>query len=169
MKENIILVDKDDQEIGNGEKMAVHKQGQLHRAFSVFIFNNKNKLMLQKRAANKYHSPNLWSNTCCSHPYPGEETLLGAERRLTEEMGFSCDLQEIFDFCYKIKFENGLNENEYDHVFIGKYNGKPELNLKEASDWKLVKLDDLKQDLGKNPKKYTHWLKLCLDKVILAV
>jgi len=169
MKKDIILVDKNDKEIGKGEKMAVHKQGQLHRAFSVFIFNDKDELILQKRATNKYHSPNLWSNTCCSHPYPGEETLLGAERRLTEEMGFSCDLQEIFNFCYKIEFENGLNENEYDHVFIGKYNGKPELNLKEASDWKLVKLDDLKQDLDKKPKKYTHWLKLCLDKVILAV
>ena len=125
--------------------------------------------MLQKRAAGKYHSPNLWSNTCCSHPKPSEKTLDGAERRLEEEMGFRCNLHEIFDFYYKIEFENSLCEHEYDHVFIGKYSEKPVLNLDEASDWKWISLGDLKEDLDKNPKNYTHWVKLCLNRVISAV
>lgn len=165
MKDDIILVNKNDSGIGVGEKMAVHRAGKLHRAFSVFVFNNKDELMLQKRAAGKYHSPNLWSNTCCSHPKPTEETLKGAERRLEEEMGFKCDLREAFDFIYKTKFKNGLIENEYDHVFIGKYNKEPVLNLDEASNWKWVSINDLKKDITKNPSNYTHWLKLCLNKV----
>lgn len=169
MKKDIILVDKKDKEIGLGEKMPVHRLGQLHRAFSVFIFNDKGELMLQRRAASKYHSPNLWSNTCCSHPHPSEQTLNGAERRLKEEMGFTCTLSKAFSFSYEVKFSNGLYENEYDHVYIGRYNQRPKLNSKEASDFAWVDLNKLKKDLAKNPSKYTHWLKLCLNKVITAV
>lgn len=169
MSNDIILVDKSDKEIGTGEKMKVHFEGKLHRAFSVFVFNDKNELMLQKRAPEKYHSPNLWSNTCCSHPYPHEQTLQGAIRRLEEEMGFQCELEKIFDFSYKVKFDNGLCENEYDHVFYGRYNKGPRINLQEASSWKWIDLHNLKKDLDKNPENYTHWLKLCLNKVILAI
>ena len=169
MKNDIILIDKEDNEIGEGEKMAVHKAGQLHRAFSVFIFNDKNELMLQRRAATKYHSPNLWSNTCCSHPYPGEKILDGAERRIEEEMGFKCGLEELLSFTYKVRFSNGLVEHEYDHIFVGEYSDEPNLNLDEASDWKWVDLEDLEKDMRKNPENYTHWLKLCLNKLITAI
>ncbi len=165
---DIILVDENDKKIGEGEKMDVHEKGKLHRAFSIFIFNNKSELMLQKRVAVKYHSPNLWSNTCCSHPRPGEKTLDGAIRRLKEEMGFNCSLEELLSFIYEVKFSNGLTENEYDHVFVGEYNDKPNLNLNEASDWKWVDLEDLEKDIRKNPENYTHWLKLCLNKLISA-
>lgn len=169
MIKDIILVDKNNKEIGEGEKMKVHKQGQLHRAFSIFVFNNKNQLMLQKRATEKYHSPNLWSNTCCSHPMPGEKTLDGACRRLKEEMGFSCNLKELFCFRYKIEFANNLIENECDHVFIGKYSNAPTLNMKEASSWKWIDLPVLKNNIDKNPNNYTHWLKACLNKVISGI
>jgi isopentenyl-diphosphate delta-isomerase len=169
MKNDIILVDENDKKIGEGEKMAVHEQGKLHRAFSIFIFNDKNELMLQKRAASKYHSPNLWSNTCCSHPKPAEKTKNAAERRIEEEMGFKCRLEELLSFTYKIGFSNGLIENEHDHIFMGEYNGKPRLNSIEASDWKWVDLEDLEKDIRKNPENYTHWLKLCLNKLITAV
>lgn len=120
MTENVILVDKNDQPIGQGEKTAVHKAGQLHRAFSILIFNDKGKLLLQQRAKGKYHCPRLWSNTCCSHPRPGEDILVAAHRRLQEEMGFDCPLEDKFSFIYKVKFDNGLTEHEYDHVLIGK-------------------------------------------------
>ncbi|NQU99744.1 MAG: isopentenyl-diphosphate Delta-isomerase [Parcubacteria group bacterium] len=169
MKNDIILVNENNKKIGEGEKMDVHEKGLLHRAFSIFIFNNKNELMLQKRAATKYHSPNLWSNTCCSHPKPSEKTKDGAERRIEEEMGFKCELEELLSFTYKVGFSNGLVENEYDHIFMGEHKDKPRLNLEEASDWKWVDLEDLEKDMHKNPENYTHWLKLCLNKLITAV
>ena len=166
MKNEIILVDEKDNEIGTGEKMTVHKEGKLHRAFSVFIFNSKNELMLQKRAKDKYHSPGLWTNTCCSHPKPGEKTIDAAGRRLKEEMGFNCDLQEAFSFIYKAKFGNGLSEHEYDHVFIGKFDGNPKPDKNEAGDWKWISILELENDMKRNPDNYTYWLKVSIDKLV---
>ena len=166
MKDEIILVDEKDNQISTGEKMTVHKEGKLHRAFSVFIFNSKDELMLQQRAKIKYHSPGLWTNTCCSHPKPGEKTEDAAKRRLREEMGFSCDLKEAFSFVYKAKFDNGLSEHEFDHVFIGKFDGNPKPDKKEAENWKWISFSELKKDMKRNPDNYTCWLKVSIDKLI---
>jgi isopentenyl-diphosphate delta-isomerase len=163
--EKIILVDKKDREIGTGEKLEVHKSGKLHRAFSIFVFNRKGELLLQKRAKGKYHSGGLWSNTCCSHPRAGEKLEKAVHRRLKQEMGFDCSLKEIFSFVYKVKFENGLYEHELDHVFIGNYGRKPEPDPEEAEGWKWISLNELKKDIQKNPGNYTYWLKVSLDKL----
>ncbi|MCK5044908.1 isopentenyl-diphosphate Delta-isomerase [Candidatus Parcubacteria bacterium] len=161
---DIILVDKDDNEIGKGEKMAVHLAGQLHRAFSIFIFNSQGEMMLQRRASTKYHSPGLWTNACCSHPRPGESLEQAAKRRLKEEMGFECDLQKVFSFIYKAKVED-LTEHEFDHVFIGKFDQEPVLNKEEADGWKWIELKQLIEDIIKNPKEYTCWFKIILTKL----
>ncbi len=161
---DIILVDKEDNEIGGGEKMAVHLEGKLHRAFSVFIFNSQGEMMLQKRASIKYHSPGLWTNACCSHPRPGETLEEAAERRLKEEMGFECDLKKVFSFIYKAKVEN-LIEHEFDHVFFGKFDQEPILNKEEADDWKWIEPRKLVEDIIKNPKEYTCWFKIILTKI----
>jgi isopentenyl-diphosphate delta-isomerase len=166
--EEVILVDTKDNEIATGEKMEVHRLGKLHRAFSVFVFNSKGELMLQKRAMKKYHSPGLWSNTCCSHPKPGETTEKAAHRRLREEMDFDCELKEAFSFVYKVRFDNGLIENEFDHVFLGRFDGKPRPNPDEADDGKWINLQELKDDVAQNPKKYSYWLRVALDKVMAA-
>jgi len=166
LKDEIILVDEKDNQVGTGEKMVVHKEGKLHRAFSVFIFNSKKELMLQQRATSKYHSPGLWTNTCCSHPKPGEKIIDAAKRRLKEEMGFNCDLKEAFSFIYKAKFDNGLSEHEFDHVFIGKFDGNPKPDKKEAESWKWITLAELRKDMKKNPEKYTYWLKVSIDKLV---
>lgn len=162
---DVILVDKNDKEIGSEEKMKAHREGKLHRAFSVFVFNLKNELLLQKRAKAKYHTGGLWSNTCCSHPQPGEATEKAAHRRLKEEMGFDCELKEIFSFVYRVKFDNGLSEHEYDHVFIGKSGNKPIPNKDEADGFRWVSLEKLKEDIKKNPEYYTYWLRVSLDKM----
>jgi isopentenyl-diphosphate delta-isomerase len=164
--EKIIIVDEKDRQIGTGEKLDVHKKGQLHRAFSIFVFNPKGELLLQKRAAGKYHSPGLWANTCCSHPRAGESLEDAVHRRLKEEMGFDVPLREIFSFMYKVKFGNGLTENEYDHVFIGKFGGKPKPDPEEVGGWKWISLEDLKTDVKKNPERYTYWLKVSLDRLV---
>lgn len=166
MGEKIILVDNKDKERGIEEKIKAHKEGKLHRAFSIMVFNSKGELLLQKRAKTKYHSQGLWSNTCCSHPLPNETIEKAARRRLKEEMGFDCKLKEIFSFVYKVKFENNLFEHEYDHVFIGKFDGKPMPNPMEAEDWKWIDVKELKKDIKENYNKYTYWLKISLDKVI---
>lgn len=163
--EEVILVDGNDREIGTEEKMKAHQEGKLHRAFSIFVFNSKGELLLQKRAKSKYHSGGLWTNTCCSHPRPGETLENSVHRRLKEEMGFDCELREIFSFKYKVKLEN-IFENEYDHVFIGKFDGKPHPNPEEVDEWKWIKLKELKNDMKKNPDKYSYWLKKSIDKVI---
>lgn len=168
--ERVILVDENDAEVGTEEKMKSHENGgKLHRAFSIFIFNSDGKLMLQKRAEGKYHCGGLWTNTCCSHPRPGETLEEATQRRLEEEMGFSCPLKKIFKFQYKADFSNGLTENEIDHVFIGKYGGEPELNEEEACEWKWVNLEELEEDIDKNPEKYTPWFKVSIPKVIKCV
>jgi len=164
--EKIILVDKDDRQVGTGEKMAVHREGKLHRAFSIFVFNSKGELMLQRRAKSKYHSGGLWTNTVCSHPREGEGLEEAAHRRLKEEMGFDCPLEEAFSFIYRVAFKNGLTENELDHVFVGRYDGEPVPDPQEADGWKWIPLEELKKDIVKNPEKYTYWLRLALDRLV---
>lgn len=167
MPEYVVLVDQNDKQIGVEEKIAAHEKGLLHRAFSIFIFNSQGQMLIQKRAAGKYHSANLWSNTCCSHPRPDESLDQAVERRLQEEMGFTCPLKEVFSFVYKIKFDDcDLFEHEYDHVFIGTFDGQPNPNPSEASDFKWIDLDELQMDIQEHPEKYAHWFKLSLKKVI---
>jgi len=166
MKDFVILVDEFDREIGQMEKFAAHFEGQLHRAFSVFIFNGEGEILLQKRNINKYHSGGLWSNTCCSHPRPGEKTEIAASRRLYEEMGMKCILFKAFSFIYKSELDNNLTEHEFDHVYFGYSNDSPVLNLEEAEDFKYVHPEILQDDIKKNPNLYTSWLKICLDNLI---
>jgi len=136
----------------------------LHRAFSVFVFNEKNELMLQQRAADKYHSPLLWANTCCSHQRDGESNLDAGKRRLQEEMGFECDLEEKTWFIYKAPFDNGLTEHELDHIMVGNYNGKPNINPEEVADYKWMTLEEVKNDIKNQPEIYTAWFKIIFDK-----
>jgi isopentenyl-diphosphate delta-isomerase len=147
------------------EKMEVHRKALLHRAFSVFVFNKKNELMLQQRAAGKYHSPLLWTNTCCSHPRPGETTKAAAHRRLAEEMGFDCDLTEIFSFIYKEPLDQGLTEHEFDHVFVGSFNGIPEINPGEVETWKWMSLENITTDMKTHPENYTVWFRIAFERV----
>jgi len=164
--EEVILVDENDKEIGTGEKIRTHKEGKLHRAFSVFVFNSKGQLLLQKRAKSKYHSGGLWSNTCCSHPRRGEPLLYAAHRKLKQEMGFDCVLEKVSSFIYKVQLDNGLSEHEYDHIFIGKFDGMVLPNPEEAEDCRWVKIYELKNDIEKNPDSYTYWLRISIDKMI---
>ena len=163
-KENIILVDKSDNQVGQGEKMAVHREGKLHRAFSIFILNSKRELFLQKRAEEKYHSGGLWTNTCCGHPRAGEDLMAAAHRRLKEEMGFDTDLHEKFSFIYRVELDD-LTENEFDHVIVGYYENEPIPNPEEVSDWKWISVEDLKEDIKSNPDDYTYWFKVALDEI----
>ncbi len=144
------------------EKMAAHEQGMLHRAFSIFIFNERDELLLQRRADSKYHSSGLWSNTCCSHPNPGEVVKVAAHRRLQEEMGFDCALDEIFSLTYKAAVGNGLTEHEYDHVLVGRCDASPQANPDEVQEWKWVSLASLSKEILRFPDNYTHWLKLII-------
>jgi isopentenyl-diphosphate delta-isomerase len=164
MKEYVVLVDEKDQKIGLMEKIEAHEKALLHRAFSVFIFNEKGELMLQQRAASKYHSPLLWTNTCCSHQRDGESNIEAGRRRLQEEMGFVTDITEVFSFIYKAPFDNGLTEHEFDHVMIGRYDKAPELNTEEAEAYKWMKMEDVKQDIEVNPSIYTAWFKIIFEK-----
>lgn len=164
-QEKVILVDENDQAIGVMEKMEAHEKALLHRAFSIFTFNNQGELLIHQRAHEKYHSGGLWTNTCCSHPREGETTLEAAKRRLQEEMGFVCELKEAFSFIYKAELDQGLTEHEYDHVFIGKFDGEPEINQSEVADWKYVNLENLKNDIVKNPDNYTVWFKIAIKEL----
>ncbi|MGQ3679343.1 isopentenyl-diphosphate Delta-isomerase [Tenacibaculum discolor] len=160
MKEQVILVDQQDNPIGLMEKIEAHEKALLHRAFSVFVFNDKNELMLQQRAAEKYHSPLLWTNTCCSHQRDGESNIEAGKRRLQEEMGFSCELEEVFSFIYKAPFDNGLTEHEYDHVMIGRFNDEPSVNPEEVASYKWMPLEEVKNDIENHPEEYTAWFKI---------
>jgi isopentenyl-diphosphate Delta-isomerase len=164
MEERVVIVDENDNILGNEEKLEAHKKGLLHRAFSVFIFNYQNQLLIHKRNSQKYHSGGLWTNTCCGHPRPHESVEKAAFRRLHEEMGFDCVLEKQFDFIYKADFENGLIEHEFDHVFTGHFNDAPNPNPVEVEDWKFVDWDWLVKDVNLQPKKYTVWFKICLEK-----
>lgn len=166
MNDYLILVDENDKQWGKLEKLLVHQLGLLHRAFSVFIFNSKGELLLQQRADEKYHSGGLWTNTCCSHPRFGEEVSWAIERRLNEEMGMRCKTYFAFSFIYKTKFENGLTEHEYDHVYFGVTNDLPLPEKSEVKNWKYITLENLEMEIIQQPEKYTEWLKLCLPRVI---
>jgi|TARA_B100001741_G_scaffold313280_1_gene318859 isopentenyl-diphosphate delta-isomerase len=162
-KENVILVDEKDNQIGLMSKLEAHQKGLLHRAFSIFIFNSDYKLLLQKRASSKYHSGSLWTNTCCSHPRDGEETIVAANRRLLEEMGIKTSLRKVFDFKYKAELDNNMIENEFDHVFYGVYDDDPVLNFNEAEDFKWIDMNTLKKDIHENGDQYTVWFKIAFD------
>lgn len=166
MKDLVILVDKSDREIGTMEKMAAHQKGLLHRCFSIFIFNGKGEVMLQKRAKSKYHSGGLWTNTCCSHPRPREDVEDAAHRRLREEMGFDCELREEFYFLYRARLGD-LSEHEYDHVFFGRYDKTPIINTEEADGWKWESFDNLVRDLHENSNNYTVWVKIAVSEIVL--
>ena len=166
VEEQVILVDTHDNPIGTMNKMEAHEKAVLHRAFSVFILNDKNEVMLQQRAAHKYHSPLLWTNTCCSHQRVGESNIEAGKRRLFEEMGFSADLKELFHFIYKAPFDNGLTEHELDHVMIGYSNENPVINPDEVESWKWMSIEAIKEDMLVNPKDYTVWFKIIFDEFV---
>jgi len=162
-EENVILVNEHDEQIGLMPKLEAHEKAVLHRAFSVFILNDKNEIMLQQRASHKYHSPLLWTNTCCSHQREGESNVEAGNRRLFEEMGIRTELKELFHFIYKSPFDNGLTEHELDHVMIGFFNENPSLNPDEAADWKWMRIADVKEDMALNPELYTIWFRIIFD------
>ena len=169
MEENVILVDVLDNQLGLMPKMEAHEKAVLHRAFSVFIFNDEGELMLQQRAAHKYHSPLLWTNTCCSHQRDGESNIEAGKRRLIEEMGFKTNLKEIFSFVYKAPFDNGLTEHELDHVMIGNFNGVPKINPDEVASYKWMTLEAVKKDIELQPKLYTAWFKIIFKESYLKL
>lgn len=170
MEERVILVDENDKEIGSEEKIKAHEDGgKLHRAFSVFIFNSKGEMLLQKRAGSKYHFGGLWTNTCCSHPHSDEPIEKTVHEKLKQEMGFDTELKEAFTFIYRAEFGNGLTEHELDHVFIGKFDGEPQPNPEEADDWKWVNVEELQRDIKENPDNYTPWFRIALERVISEV
>ena len=164
-EECVILVDENDVPTGEMGKMAAHEQGLLHRAFSIFIFNKRGELLLQKRAASKYHSGGLWTNTCCSHPRPGESVMDAAHRKLIQEVGFDCELKEVFHFTYHAELDKGLTEHEFDHVLFGIYENDPILNPEEAEDFLWVSMEHLEADIKQNPESYTVWFRICFEKV----
>lgn len=163
MEERVVLVNRNDEPIGLMPKMEAHEKALLHRAFSVFTFNKKGELLLQQRAAHKYHSPLLWTNTCCSHQRDGEQNIEAGKRRLNEEMGFETELQEVFSFIYKAPFDNGLTEHEFDHVMVGFFDGEPNINPEEVASYKWMHLEDVKKDMSKNPDIYTAWFKIIFE------
>ena len=164
IEENVILVNEKDEQIGLMPKLEAHEKAVLHRAFSVFVFNDNNELMLQQRALSKYHSPGLWTNTCCSHQRDGESNLQAGKRRLQEEMGFVTELEEKTSFIYKAPFDNGLTEHELDHIMVGHYNDAPVINREEVESWKWMPLESVKLDIATNPEEYTAWFKIIFDK-----
>ncbi|MGL4583532.1 MAG: isopentenyl-diphosphate Delta-isomerase [Flavobacterium sp.] len=165
MKEElVILVNEQDEQVGVMGKMEAHEKALLHRAFSVFILNENNEVMLQQRASEKYHSPLLWTNTCCSHQRVGETNIEAGRRRLMEEMGFEVELSDVFSFIYKAPFDNGLTEHEFDHVMIGYYDGEPTINLEEVESWKWMSIEGIKLDMEQHPEVYTEWFKIIFSK-----
>ena len=169
MKEELILVNENDEPVGVEEKITAHLNGVLHRAFSLFIFDSSGQLLLQKRTSTKYHSQGLWSNTCCGHPRPGETIEQASRRRLQEEMGFDCAVHKVFEFVYRVQLDDGFSEHEYDHVFVGRFDGPPTPNHDEVDDWKWVDLATLQHDIQTHPEHYTYWLRLSLDRLCRSV
>ena len=164
MTDTLILVDESDNQVGTEEKMKAHREGKLHRAFSILIFNSKGQMLLTKRAESKYHWGGFWSNACCSHPRKGESIEQAAHRRLKEELGFDCELQEGFSFIYEAVYENGLGEHEFDHVFIGTYDGEPEPDMNEVDSWRWADVESIAKDIS-NSAKYTPWLQIAWKKL----
>ena len=165
--ESLILVDRNDRQVGIGEKLQTHREGRLHRAFSIFVFDSAGRLLLQQRAPFKYHSASLWSNTCCGHPRPGESTEAAARRRLQEEMSITCDLRKVSAFVYRKRLTPHLTEHEYDHVLVGRFDGSPLPAALEVAAWRWVEVGDLRRELRDHPGRYTCWLKPALDRVPL--
>lgn len=163
--EFVILVDNNDHQIGLMEKQAAHIGPHLHRAFSIFIFNSQGELLMQQRALSKYHSPGLWTNTCCSHPRDGETLTEATSRRLMEEMGMTCEMHEVYTFIYKAPVGQGLTEHEFDHVWIGRSDETPQINREEVESWKYMSLDDLKVDIQLHPELYTEWFKITFEEM----
>jgi isopentenyl-diphosphate delta-isomerase len=166
LTEQVILVNERDEIIGVEEKIKAHLVGALHRAFSIFVFNSADQLLLQKRSCTKYHSKGLWSNTCCGHPRPGESIEEASHRRLWEEMGFDCEVREIFKFTYRAHLDNDLVEHEYDHVLVGEFDGEPNPSRDEVDDWKWMDLTTLKHDMQENSENYTYWFRISLDVLV---
>ncbi|GIJ94165.1 isopentenyl-diphosphate Delta-isomerase [Capnocytophaga stomatis] len=164
MEEKVILVDEQNNPIGLMPKLEAHEKALLHRAFSVFVMNQKGEVMLQQRALHKYHSPGLWTNTCCSHQRENETNVEAGKRRLQEEMGFTTELTDVISFIYKAPFDNGLTEHEYDHVLLGYYEENPNINTEEVADWKWELPENIKKDIEQNPQKYTEWFKIIFEK-----
>lgn len=164
IEEHVILVNENDEKLGLMPKQEAHVKGVLHRAFSVFIFNDNSELMLQQRALHKYHSPGLWTNTCCSHQRDGESNVEAGKRRLFEEMGFVTDLKETISFIYKAPFDNGLTEHELDHILVGNFEENPNINENEVASWKWMDIEKLKKDIKMNPDIYSAWFKIIFDK-----
>ncbi len=165
MDERVVLVDENDREIGSEEKIEAHRTGKLHRAFSIFIFDSKREMLLQKRAMDKYHSGNLWSNACCSHPRVGESLEEAVHRRLKEEMGFDCEMKEAFHIIYRANV-GALTEHELDHILIGRYEGDVSPNPDEVEDYKWMTIESLREDVKKHPENYTEWFKAAYERAI---
>jgi isopentenyl-diphosphate delta-isomerase len=168
-REELILVNEDDEAIGVEEKITAHLNGALHRAFSLFIFNSDGQLLVQKRTSTKYHSKSLWSNTCCGHPRPGESIEAASRRRLSEEMGFDCGVEKVFEFVYRVKLDNGFYEHEYDHVLVGKFDGTPAPNHNEVDDWDWANLKKIRLDMQAHPDNYTYWFRISIDELCRSV
>jgi isopentenyl-diphosphate Delta-isomerase len=166
LSDQVILVDHDDVPLGFDEKLRVHRNGTLHRAFSVFIVNSAGEMLLQQRALDKYHSGGLWSNSCCSHPRPGESTLAAAHRRLREEMGIACALRPVYSFVYRAELDGGLIEHEYDHVLVGQYNGDPQPDPVEVAGWRWATPTDIAQRLESNPDRFSAWFRLLFPELM---
>jgi isopentenyl-diphosphate delta-isomerase len=161
----VILVNERDEPVGTMEKMEAHRKGVLHRAFSVFVFNSQGQMLLQQRAMQKYHGAGLWSNACCSHPYPDEATEAAANRRLVEELGFAADLKKVFDFTYRAAVENDLVEHEFDHVFVGVYNGPVAVNRDEVAAYSYETIQEIKNALTQTPANFTAWFRLIFPRI----
>jgi isopentenyl-diphosphate delta-isomerase len=163
MTNHVVLVDETDREVGSMEKMQAHREGRLHRAFSIFIFNQQGEMLIQRRSPAKYHTGMLWSNACCSHPIPGETIEAALLRKLQQEMGFTCSLKSAFSFTYRAELDNGLTEHEIDHVYTGYFSGVPQPNPEEVCDWKFIEYGVLRDEVKKNPERYTPWFRMLLD------
>jgi isopentenyl-diphosphate delta-isomerase len=161
--ESVILVDEQDNAVGTMEKLDAHRRGLLHRAFSILLFNSKGQVLLQKRSKNKYHSGGLWTNTCCSHPLPGETLEEATQRKLLQEMGIDLRTEFAYKFMYRAQLDHGFTEYEYDHVYVGQFNGTPQVNTDEVEDWKYADLHFLREDVEQHPERYTFWFRLILN------
>jgi isopentenyl-diphosphate delta-isomerase len=164
--EKVILVDENDRELGTEEKERAHREGRLHRAFSVFVFDARGRLLLQRRSRTKYHSAGLWTNTCCSHPRPGERVEAAALRRLREEMGIECELRSVFPLLYRAELEGGMTEHEYDHVLVGECGRDPAPDPDEVDDWAWVDAAEVRREVAEAPERFTHWFRLALPELL---
>lgn len=166
MREEVILVDENDEILGTAEKIEAHLEGKLHRAFSIFILDSAGRLLLQQRARNKYHSAGLWSNSCCSHPRPGESTLAAAHRRLKEELGFDCELEKVFELVYRVRLDKDFIEHEFDHIFVGSFDGDPVPDPNEVEAWRWVTEETLLSEIRLHPDRYSYWLKASIEELL---